>query len=129
MADLELIRKLLIKPGGAVALLDVPAEYVDRFRDAELSIVDPGDVAGRADTALLFAPDRAAFEHGFDALTSAVAPGGRVWACYPKRQKSDLNRNGIRELAETHGWTPVTQIAVDDDWSAMRLRPIAEVGT
>jgi hypothetical protein len=27
-----------------------------------------------------------------------------------------------------HGWSPVTQIAIDDTWSALRFRPSGDVG-
>ena len=63
----------------------------------------------------------------------ALAGGGVFWVSYPKRASkrydTDLSRDG-------HGWAPlyerdfepVRQVSVDDDWSALRFRPVAEIG-
>ena len=54
-----------------------------------------------------------------------------MWVSYPKlraKQVSDLSRDSIRERVEAMGWTTVTQVAVDNIWSALRLRPIEDVG-
>ena len=41
--------------------------------------------------------------------------------------KTDINRDIIwRETQET-GWRPVTQVALDETWSALRFRPTADV--
>lgn len=51
-----------------------------------------------------------------------------VWAVYPKQTsksyRSTINRDDILRLAQTKGYTPVRQIAVDDDLSALRLKRI-----
>jgi hypothetical protein len=49
-----------------------------------------------------------------------------LWFCYPKgsskKYKADINRNSLAELFAPYDFEPVTQIAIDDDWSAMRFR-------
>jgi hypothetical protein len=49
-----------------------------------------------------------------------------AWFCYPKgsskKFKSDLNRNVLAELFAPYNFEPVTQVAIDEDWSAMRFR-------
>jgi thiamine transporter ThiT len=42
--------------------------------------------------------------------------------------KSDINRNVVWEIAEIVGMQCVTQIAIDETWSAMRCRPKERVG-
>jgi hypothetical protein len=36
--------------------------------------------------------------------------------------KSDINRDSIWPIAAQHGLRPVRQIAIDDDWSALRFQ-------
>ena len=51
--------------------------------------------------------------------------GGRLWFAYPKKTgaiRTDITRdNGWAPLAEA-GLVAVTQVAIDDTWSALRYR-------
>jgi hypothetical protein len=125
-----LARKLLIKPGSRVALVNPPAGYEERLRplpeDAELVDVQPG-----LDVLQVFVHDRAALDRSAFALGS-VKIGGLLWVCYPKggrKAGTDLNRDLLWEAMGEHGLTGVTLVSVDDTWSAMRFRPAAEVGS
>jgi hypothetical protein len=49
-----------------------------------------------------------------------------LWICYPKRSAktpSDLSRDAVREAMRGHGWHAVSQVSIDDTWSALRFRP------
>jgi hypothetical protein len=49
------------------------------------------------------------------------------WICYPKgggNIKSDLNRNVVWKIAEVKNIRPVTNVAIDETWSALRMRPV-----
>jgi hypothetical protein len=48
-----------------------------------------------------------------------------LWVAYPKltsKLAADLSRDVIHKLAPKHGLDTVSQIAIDDDWSALRLK-------
>jgi hypothetical protein len=54
-----------------------------------------------------------------------------LWFAYPKgtsKIKTDINRDTIRVTGEEFGITTVTAISIDDNWSALRFRPIDKVG-
>lgn len=54
-----------------------------------------------------------------------------LWACYPKgsgKIKYDLNRNTVWDAVALIGLRPVTQIAIDEKWSALRGRDHELVG-
>ena len=69
-------------------------------------------------------------------VLAAVLPsygrGGRLWFAYPKKsgaRASDISRDtGWAPLLEA-GLLPVTQVALDADWSALRFRFRDEVPT
>ena len=42
---------------------------------------------------------------------------------------TDLNRDILWKIFPNSEWRPVTQISIDEIWSALRFRPKAEVGT
>jgi hypothetical protein len=66
-------------------------------------------------------------ERTLSTAITAVRPGGVFWVAYPKGGKSDLSRDEMWELLKPFLWRPVSQIAIDDTWSALRFRPAADV--
>ena len=47
-----------------------------------------------------------------------------VWVLYPKGNRTDVNRDSLWRLIAPYGLRPITQVAVDETWSALRFRPI-----
>ncbi|MEU6403235.1 hypothetical protein [Streptomyces sp. NPDC046985] len=98
---------------------------------AHLSLVTglPQDVdtdagPGEADVTLAFVEDAAALhrclsEHG-DALRQAPVN----WIAYPKGNRADINRDTLARIAGDYGLRPNAQVAVDERWSALRLRAL-----
>ena len=62
-----------------------------------------------------------------------MQPGQRVllWLSYPKRSskvETDLSRDVGWEVVADAGLRPVTQVSIDETWSALRFRPVERVG-
>ena len=57
-----------------------------------------------------------------------LAEDGVLWFAYPKKSSkkynSDINRDEGWDLVNSHGFEPVRQVSVDDDWSALRFRNV-----
>jgi len=53
-------------------------------------------------------------------------PSGLIWVAYPKKSskkyKSDLSRDDFWDALKDLGLEPVRQIALDEDWSALRFK-------
>ena len=67
----------------------------------------------------------------FATAQAALAEGGVLWLAYPKGGsgiETDLSRDHGWDAPRDAGWRPVSQVAVDEVWSALRWRPIGEVG-
>jgi hypothetical protein len=76
---------------------------------------------------LMFASDMAALVKGLPGCKRRLDPGGALWVAYVKgtsRKKTDINRDSIRDYVATIGLDTVSQIAIDDDWSALRLKAV-----
>jgi hypothetical protein len=58
----------------------------------------------------------------------ATAPASAIlWLAYPKltsRLAADLSRDVIHALAPGYGLDTVSQIAIDEDWSALRFKRV-----
>jgi hypothetical protein len=60
------------------------------------------------------------------------ADGRALWFAYPKKTgaiRTDVTRDRGWEPAAAHDLLAVTQVAVDDTWSALRFRRRAEIRT
>ena len=130
MADAALLKKLLVKPGMRVLVLNAPNGYLARLEplpDGTSLSTRPNDVF---DMAQLFVAQKAELDAAWPTVQAAVKPGGVVWLAYPKlssKVKSDMTRDRGWETVRAAGWEPVTQIAIDDIWSALRFRPVSEI--
>jgi hypothetical protein len=86
---------------------------------------------GKYDFVQFFATSQSELEK----LTKQVSKAGKYdclfWACYPKGTgliKSDIKRDTVWNAFELIGLQAVSQIAIDDTWSALRARPKNAVG-
>ena len=111
--------KLQIKPGQSVCVIGRP-------RDATLDLgpslsSDPA----AADAVIFYATNRAELGRVSPLLLAAAGRGALTWVAYPKAGQlgTDLNRDKLVALLQDSGVRPVRQIAIDDVWSALRLRP------
>lgn len=128
MSEKTVAQKLGLK-AGKMLLLRLPPDGVAALigalpSGAEL-IFD--DTTKPCALILMFARDKAALAKGLPECKRTLAPGGALWVAYIKGTSAlttDINRDRIREYVATVGLDTVAQIAIDDDWSALRLKVI-----
>ena len=116
---MALAAKLQLKPGQSVALENAPAD----FQGDDLT-EHPEAPATQADLVLVFTPDGKRLADEAQDLVSAAQRGALTWVAYPKAGKldTDLNRDTLRKSVAEHGLDTVRQVALDDTWSALRLK-------
>lgn len=111
-------RKLGVKPGSRVLVLDAP----DGF---DLGVdVESGEDDGPYDVLLLFCPDAARMLAALPDAMERTATGGRCWVAWPKRTSkvpTDLTEDVVRDAALAVGWVDVKVAAVDAVWSGLCL--------
>lgn len=130
MANSPLTRKLGIKPGMRIVLVGAPDGY-----EAMLDPLPDGASVGRdseqgADLVQVFGADLAELAPRALEGAALVRPGGLLWLTYPKLEgplAGDLKRIVVWGLLDSINWRAVSQIAVDDTWTALRFRPAADV--
>lgn len=121
-----LAQKLQIKPGQTLRLIDPPPGYADLLGALPPGATRSDDPAVPADVIQLFVTSRAAMEAVLPTLAAALAPDTTLWVSYPKgsskRLSADINRDSINAYAQTLGLIGVAIIAIDEEWSALRLK-------
>lgn len=77
---------------------------------------------------LVFAASEAEVKARIPPLAPHVGPGTVFWVAFPKktspRYSSDINRDILWKLMEPLGFRPNRNVAIDDDWSALRFAPL-----
>jgi hypothetical protein len=129
MADTSLTKKLGIKPNHKLLILNAPESYLETLgslpEGTEIKTAE-----GSFDLIQIFLYNKVDVEKYAPIGIQAVKPGGLLWFTYPKKTakiKSDITRDTGWESVRAVGWRPVTQIAIDETWSALRFRPESEV--
>jgi hypothetical protein len=81
--------------------------------------------AGPSDILLFFLFEEAAVETALDAAIAHYAVGRSLWFAYPKKSgniKTALDRDTGWEKMVKADLLPVSQISIDENWSALRFR-------
>lgn len=127
MPDKTIAQKLAIKEDSRVFIINAPRGYKAKLgalpNNARL-VAAPTKVV---DVIQVFIASRKELEAQLPKLKPLLTPRGILWVTYPKgksKTKSDLNRDCIRAYARALGLEAVAIFAVDDEWSALRLKTI-----
>jgi hypothetical protein len=123
MSDVS--KKLRILPGVRILTLGAPEslpELLDPLpENASLST----RASGKFDVVLFFVTDTKSLEKGLSKAIAALQDEAVFWIGYPKKSsgiKTDLSRDdGWKPVFEA-GFGPVTQVAIDETWSALRFK-------
>ncbi|MEN2737507.1 hypothetical protein ABCS02_06925 [Microbacterium sp. X-17] len=117
-------QKLLLKEGDALSLVGAGAEeraVIGALRDG-VTEVAPEEAA----VSVTFVRTRDELMSQFRTELPALSRARAVWFLYPKGGRADFNRDTFIREAGAFGWRPISNVAVDDVWSAVRVRPLAD---
>lgn len=121
-----LAKKLRIKPGHKILLVNAPEKFIatiehpDIFISYELEITEFDVIIG-------FYKQQSALDKDTSSLNAAMGDKGILWVCYPKgtsKVPTDLNRDILYENLLAKGLKGVAMVAIDDTWSALRVKKV-----
>jgi hypothetical protein len=123
MSSRSLPDRMGYRPGQRARILGLPEGFTP-FDG--LTIGDP------ADWHAAFVRDAAAISTSTSVFVPGYQRGQHLWFCYPKLSghiRTDITRDKGWEPLEALDILPVTQVAVDETWSALRFRYRDEIKT
>ena len=117
-------RKLGIREGSRLLLVDAPADFAATLGDLPpgVELVEAG--AGAVDVAILFAVGAATVRARFADLAASLEPAGGLWIAWPKRSSgvaTELDENVVREIGLADGLVDNKVCAIDATWSGLRF--------
>lgn len=123
-----ILKKLQVKSGAKVFFSNLPEDL--QWMRSELESIGAVESSNSSEftVAIGFGTSSDAIDSFFHSIDATVQNDEIVWFCYPKKTSkkytSTINRDsgwdGISDLT----FEPVMQVAIDEDWSALRFRKI-----
>jgi len=111
-------------------VLGAPSGYIDSLAPLPDRVEVSESLGSAHDFVQFFATKKSEIAKSAKKLLQSAGAGALVWITYPKKTSgvdSDLSREAVWAAMEGTGWRPVSQIAIDEIWSALRFRPTQEV--
>lgn len=127
----QILKKLRIRGHDPVLIVNAPSEYKDVLSALE----------GRIDSAPqqkyrfihVFVRIKRDIQQYVPSAIKALDGDGLLWISYPKKSskkyQSDISRDSGWETIAEYNFEPVTQISINDDWSALRFRQVEHIKT
>jgi hypothetical protein len=118
-----LAKKLGIKDGFHLSLINAPDHYLDLFSDLPLNLYFERDTAN-VDLIHFFTKSRAEYESLLPSLKKQIKPNGMIWVSWPKKASkvpTDMTEDIIRNYAIEIGLVDIKVCAVDEVWSGLKL--------
>jgi hypothetical protein len=127
MSFQEIQKKIRLLPGASALIINAPPEYLELLQGIHFDIKPEKSKYGKYDFVQVFGSDKTSLEQLVEQYSGSGKYDCLFWICYPKGGgmiKSDINRNVVWAIAEHAGMRCVTQVAIDETWSALRCRPV-----
>ena len=124
-SEKTIVEKMYLKPGMSVLIIDPPEGYADRIGELPPDIRMVEAPESGLDVVEIFVMKMSELESRIKMLSPFLKPSSIIWITYPKGSSgidTDLNRDIIWRKAREMGMEAVANFAVDDVWTAMRLR-------
>jgi hypothetical protein len=121
--------KLNLKDQSEILVVNPPSSF-----EPELAALGPVTVirdperVTKTSFAMVFATKQAEVDRLSALLMGKLEADAVLWFAYPKgtsrKYRCEFNRDSGWNLLRTHGFDTVRQVAIDEDWSALRFRRV-----
>lgn len=119
-----LAKKLGIKPGFKIKLINQPDYYLNLFADLPPDIKEVADAKIKKDFVHYFTKSATELNKAIKQLREEIEENGMIWVSWPKKTaklETDLDGNIVREIGLKNGLVDVKICAVDEIWSGLKF--------
>ena len=131
----DVFKKLNYKDQPAIFAINAPASFNPSLQMMSAmatikQVVGPGD---EIEFGLLFATRKEELDTQVRQIAPQLKGDALFWICYPKgsskKYQCDFNRDTGWKMLGDYEMEPVRQVAIDEDWSALRFRKVTYIKT
>jgi hypothetical protein len=112
-------RKLGIRPGSTIALIDAPEGFDKRLGRVPKNVTLVGNLRGKQELTLWFTTSRSDYQ---SRIRNIAALTERMWVIWPKKSSgvaTDLSEQRVRNVGLAIGLVDYKVCAVDSTWSGL----------
>jgi hypothetical protein len=126
----KLLTKLQYKGQNPIIVLNAPESFNNELSEmtAHAGIAKGLENIAHIDFVMVFVTTQHQIAEAIAAIGQRLRGDAVCWFCYPKasskKYKCDFNRDTGWEALGTYGLEGVRQVAIDEDWSALRFRKV-----
>ena len=125
----SVFEKMNLKQQREILVVNAPASFETELAALTgVTVLRQAKAAKAIHFALAFATQQAEVDALSHALTAKAEGDALLWFAYPKgaskRYRCDFNRDTGWNTLRGAGFDTVRQIAIDEDWSALRFRRV-----
>jgi hypothetical protein len=119
-----LAKKLGIKAGSQLLLIDAPDDYIALLEPLPEGIQFDTQLSEATDIVQIFSVHRAELQHLLANYRTKLKSTGIIWVSWPKKSAkvpTDITEDIIRDVALPLGFVDVKVCAVNEVWSGLKL--------
>jgi hypothetical protein len=119
-----LAKKLGLKAGDLVSLLDAPAGFRKLLEPVPDKVRFASGFDRKAQVVHLFTVSRAKLAKILATCRKQLAPDASIWVSWPKKAAkvpTDITEDTVREVALPLGLVDIKVCAIDETWSGLKL--------
>jgi hypothetical protein len=119
-----LAKKLGIKSGFHIRLINAPEHYLRLFTDLPTELYFENDPNAKVDLIHFFTKSKDEYTQLLPGLKERIRPNGIIWVSWPKKESkvpTDITEDIIRNFAIQTGLVDIKVCAVDEVWSGLKL--------
>ena len=119
-----LAKKLGIKEGFKIRLINQPEYYFDLFTDMPANITLLKDKRSQKNFIHYFSKQAKDLQRNIPLLKNEIEVNGIIWISWPKKASkmaTDVTEDVIRSIALANGLVDIKVCAVDETWSGLKL--------
>jgi hypothetical protein len=119
-----LAKKLGIKDGFHISLVNAPGYYMELFTDLPANLYFADKENMKVDLIHFFTKSNAEYKAVLPSLKERIKPNGIIWVSWPKKASkvaTDITEDLIRNYALQIGLVDIKVCAVDEIWSGLKL--------
>jgi hypothetical protein len=123
-SDTPLAKKLGIKSGFKIRLVNSPVYYMQLFTDMPTEVYFEDDEKSEKDFIHFFTVNKDEFLTWLPIFKTQIKPNGMIWVSWPKKASkviTDVTEDIVRNYAIEIGLVDIKVCAVDETWSGLKL--------
>ena len=117
-------KKLGLKPGHLVAVLNEPDDFRSLLGEDVDEVQFESELGPRADVIVTFHTERSTLEALIEQAEATIHPSGALWVAWPKKASkvpTDIAEDVVRHLALGRKLVDNKVCAISEIWSGLRL--------